>query len=152
MKKSIEAILASLFVGTTLGLGAMTAAVRAESQVNSHLEIAQTLKNKGVETSEEKKREQQLAALLTPYAKITLEQAKQAALSEVNGEEIKEANIDVNKNRSLYYEVEMETRIVYVDAGNGKILGVETIEQESIEANIQSSLKLPNSVNLVFGD
>ncbi len=147
MKKSLEMIVAAIgtfAIGTT-----MTTAVRADSQVNTKLERFQTLNNKEVESTSEQLQEQKLVPILSPYAKITLAQAKQAALREVDGE-IKQANIDVNKNRSLYYEVEMKTQVVYVDAGNGQILGVETAEQESIEAHIQSSLKLPDSVKVVF--
>ena len=63
----------------------MTTAVRADSQVNTKLERFQILNNKEIESTSEQLQEQKLVPILSPYAKIPLAQAKQAALREVDG-------------------------------------------------------------------
>ncbi|KST67400.1 PepSY domain-containing protein [Mastigocoleus testarum] len=128
MENSIKALLTTLLV-TTLGVAGVSPVVRAESP-------------------NEEQQERQIAAKLRPYAKITAEQAKKAAQSTLKGE-VEEVELDANENRSLYYEVESEKTVVYVDAGNGKVLGSEPAGKEgAVEDSLQSSVKVPNSVQL----
>lgn len=67
------------------------------------------------------------SAQLSKLAKITSEQAKQAALAEVPGKVVK-TELD-NENGNVVYSVEIDTgsgvKDVKVDAGNGKVLNVE---------------------------
>lgn len=128
MKNSNKTLLAALLV-TVLGLGGVSTIVLAES------------------TNEEQK-EEQLEAKLRPYAKITSEEAKKAAQMTLQGG-VEEVELDANENRSLYYEVESEKTVIYVDAGNGKVLGSEPAGKEgTVEDTLESSIKVPDNVQL----
>ncbi len=128
MKNSNKTLLAALLV-TVLGVVGVSTVVQAES------------------ASEEQK-EEQLAIKLRPYAKITPEQAKKAAEATLKGE-VEEVELDANKNRSLYYEVESEKIVVYIDAGNAKVLGSETAGKEgAVEDSLESSVKVPDSIQI----
>ncbi len=129
MKKNSTKTLLAAFLVTTLGVAGVSTVVLAES------------------ASEEQK-EEQLTTKLRPYAKITPEQAKKAAQATLKSE-VEEVELDANENRSLYYEVESEKTVVYVDAGNGKVLGSEPAGKEgAVEDSLESSIKVPDSVQI----
>ncbi len=129
MKKNSTKTLLATFLVTTLGVAGVSTVVLAES------------------ASEEQK-EEQLTTKLRPYAKITPEQAKKAAQATLKSE-VEEVELDANENRSLYYEVESEKTVVYVDAGNGKVLGSEPAGKEgAVEDSLESSIKVPDSVQI----
>ncbi|WP_456396891.1 PepSY domain-containing protein [Thermococcus sp.] len=99
--------------------------------------------------------EGQEAKALQSLAKITPEQAKNAALSKVNGSVVK-VELD-NENGYLVYSVEVKTsngiiNDVKVDAGNGKVLYIDNgtdVEKESPESSVEkentNELKEENS-------
>jgi uncharacterized membrane protein YkoI len=69
---------------------------------------------------------------LQPLAKITAQQAQQAAEAPQGGQA---SGVKLeNENGNLVYAVEIGTQEVKVDAGNGKVLYTETAKQEN-EAN-----------------
>ncbi len=69
------------------------------------------------------------AAALAPMAKITAEEAKSFAQDNVGGTATS-AKLE-NENGNVVYEVKIGTKEVKVDAGNGKILNVESDEAEN---------------------
>ena len=130
MKNSTKNLLVAFLV-TALGIGGFSTAVRGESK-------------------NEEQQEQQLAAKLRPYAKITPEEAKKAAQVTLRGD-IEEVELDVNENRSLYYEVESAKTVVYIDAGSGKVLGSEPAgKEDAVEDSLESTIKIPDSVQLPY--
>lgn len=129
MKKSIETLL-SILLFASLAVGGLTTVVRAESR-------------------QEELREEELSDQLRPYAKISPEQAKQAARSILN-DEVEDVELDANRNRTLYYEVESATTIVYVDAGNGRVLGSEPVDEDAVEDALQGSITVPIDIELDF--
>lgn len=73
--------------------------------------------------------EQAEAAALQPLAKITAEQAKNAALNQFPGAVVTKVELD-NENGVLVYSVHLTNASgtrhdVKVDAGSGKVLGIE---------------------------
>ena len=77
----------------------------------------------------EGKNEQDESAALAGKAKITAEQAKQAAESKVGGT-ASDIKLD-NENGSLVYEVKVGKQEVKVDAGNGTVLKIEQADNEN---------------------
>ena len=117
MKNSTKTIVTAL-LATVIGAGEMAAIVYAEN-----LE------------------EQQETESLQSLAKITLEQAKQAAEEAVGGT-ASSVELEV-ENGSLVYQVEIGQTDVVVDAGNGEVLYTES-EDEAIEASRpQGSIQVP---------
>ena len=117
MKNSTKTIVTAL-LATVIGAGGMAAIVYAES-----LE------------------EQQETKSLQSLAKITLEQAKQAAEEAVGGT-ASSVELEV-EDGSLVYEVEIGQTEAIVDAGNGEVLYTES-EDEAIEGSRpQSSIQVP---------
>ena len=86
------------------------------------------------ETKYEGKREQDESKALAGQAKITADQAKQAAEAQVSGT-ASSVELD-NENGSLVYEVKIGNQELKVDAGNGSILKIEQDdnEKEGIES------------------
>nr|MDZ8059222.1 PepSY domain-containing protein [Nostoc sp. EkiNYC01] len=72
--------------------------------------------------------EQQEAAKLQPLAKITAQQAQQAAETSVGGK-AKSVKLE-NEDGNLVYAVEIGQQDVKVDAGNGKVLYAENGNQQ----------------------
>lgn len=91
--------------------------------------------------------EHQEAAKLQPLAKITSQQAQQAAEAAQGGtaSSVKLENEDGN----LVYEVTISQTEVMVDAGNGKVLYTENVNQEEDDATEasrpRSSIQVPNT-------
>jgi uncharacterized membrane protein YkoI len=84
---------------------------------------------------------------LQPLAKITAQQAQQAAES-TQGGQAKNVKLE-NENANLIYAVEIGNREVIVDAGNGKILSTETVNpknQAKEETHPRSSIQVTESL------
>jgi uncharacterized membrane protein YkoI len=80
------------------------------------------------ETKYEGKSEQDESKALAGLAKITADQAKQAAEAQVGGT-TSSVELD-NENGSLVYEVKIGNQEVKVDAGNGSVLKIEQDDNE----------------------
>ncbi|OKH26583.1 peptidase [Hydrococcus rivularis NIES-593] len=92
-----------------------------------HTKIAQASDGDG-ETNDDQE-EQQEDKKLQALAKITAEQAKQAAETSV-GAKASSVKLE-NEDGNLVYAVEIGQKEVKVDAGNGKVLYTENANQES---------------------
>lgn len=90
--------------------------------------------------------EQQEAAKLQPLAKITAQQAQQAAQTAVGG---KASSVKLeDENGNLVYAVEIGKQEVKVDAGNGRVLYSENKNQEDEKneaSRPKSSIQIPNN-------
>ncbi|MGV2830900.1 PepSY domain-containing protein [Myxosarcina sp. GI1(2024)] len=99
--------------------------------------------------ADEEQEEQQEAASLQPLAKITADQAKEAALK-VYSDEVKKLELEA-ENGSLVYEVTVGETEVFVDAGNGEVLYTQGVNEKVDEATEQSrprgSIQVPNDEN-----
>lgn len=85
--------------------------------------------------------EEQQADRLQALAKITLEQAKQAAEAAIGGTA---SSVELEaEDGSLVYEVEIGQTEVVVDAGNGEILYIEE-ENEADASRPQGSIQVPD--------
>ncbi|PMB46119.1 peptidase [Fischerella thermalis CCMEE 5330] len=94
-----------------------------------HTKIAQASDGDG-ETNDDQE-EQQEDKKLQALAKITAEQAKQAAETSV-GDKASSVKLE-NEDGNLVYAVKIGQKEVKVDAGNGKVLYTENANQESDE-------------------
>jgi len=128
MKTSTKIILAAVFVGT-LGLAGLSRVVTAKQpqsfvaiarQHHSAAQVAEVSDGDG-ETNDD-------AAKLQPLAKITAQQAQQAAEASVGGK-AKSVKLE-NEDGNLIYAVEIGRQEVTVDAGNGKVLYTENANEE----------------------
>ncbi|MDZ8226862.1 PepSY domain-containing protein [Nostoc sp. ChiVER01] len=131
MKTSTKIILAAAFVGT-LGLAGLSRVVSAKQpqsfvaiapQHHSTIQVAEASDGDG-ETNDDV----QEAAKLQPLAKITAQQAQQAAEASL-GDKAKSIKLE-NEDGNLIYAVEIGQQEVTVDAGNGKVLYVENANQQ----------------------
>ncbi|MGH2412658.1 MAG: PepSY domain-containing protein [Microcystaceae cyanobacterium] len=152
MKASTTVILAAAMVGT-LGLGALVRIVYATQpnsqgaimhQHHSRTPIAEGHENNG-ETNDDAN-EQEESAQLQSLAKITPQQAQQAAEKAVEG---KATSVQLeNDDGNLVYAVKIALKEVKVDAGNGRVLYVENANQEN-EGNEasrpHSSIQIPHT-------
>lgn len=124
--------LAVLLTTTLISGGLASLAQADESDRSSRVIIAQGVDDK-TEMNEdremeqeqefeedEEKEEQQEATRLQPFAKITADQAKEAALKVQSGE-VKELELEA-EDGNLVYEVTVGETEVFVDAGNGEVL------------------------------
>lgn len=131
MKTSTKIILATAFVGT-LGLAGLARVVSAKQpqspvaivrQHHSTTQVAEVSDGDG-ETNDDA----QEATKLQPLAKITAQQAQQAAETSVGG---KASSVKLeNEDGNLVYAVEIAQQEIKVDAGNGKVLYTENVNQE----------------------
>ncbi|MBN3924260.1 PepSY domain-containing protein [Nostoc sp. NMS4] len=131
MKTSTKIILAAAFVGT-LGLAGLSGVVSAK-QSQSFVAIVRQphLVTKVAEASDgdgETNDDAQEAAKLQPLAKITAQQAQQAAEASVGGK-AKSVKLE-NEDGNLVYAVEIGQQDIKVDAGNGKVLYAENANQQ----------------------
>lgn len=144
MKTSMKVILAAAFAGT-LAVGGLVKVGHAQSPVTvmSHqktIQIAEASDGDG-ETNDDgqEKSESQLQSL----AKITPQQAKQAAETAVGGT-AKKVKLE-NENGSLIYAVEIGSKELTIDAGNGKVLSSESLGQgdNAEQSAPKSSIQVP---------
>lgn len=90
--------------------------------------------------------EQQEAAKLQPLAKITAQQAQQAAQTSVGGQASK-VELE-NEDGNLVYAVKIGQQEVKVDAGNGRVLYSENENQEDEKnetSRPKSSIQVPSN-------
>jgi uncharacterized membrane protein YkoI len=124
MKTSKKIALATALM-SILGVGAVVKIVDASPSSNS-VQVAEASDGDG-EINDDQQEDKKLQAL----AKITAEQAKQAAETSVGG---KASSVKLeNEDGNLVYAVEISQKEVKVDAGNGKVLYTENANQENNE-------------------
>ena len=149
MSNSTKTTLAVLLTSTLVSSG-LIAVAQANSANHSSTIIAQEVEDEEQEQEEseedEELEEQQEAARLQPLAKITAEQAREAALKVQSGE-VTELELEA-ENGSLVYEVTIGETEVFVDAGNGEVLYTQGVNEKVDEATEQSrppsSIQVPN--------
>lgn len=115
-------------------------------QNNSSRESQQTEASDGDGETNDSVKEQQEAAKLKPLAKITAQQAQQAAQTSVGGQATK-VELE-NEDGNLVYAVKIGQQEVKVDAGNGRVLYSESENQgnEKNEASRpKSSIQVPSN-------
>ncbi len=117
MKNSTKIAVAGL-LATIIGAGGMAAVVYAENF-----------------------EEQQETKSLQSLAKITLEQAKQAAEEAVGGT-ASSVELEV-EDGSLVYQVEIGQTEAVVDAGNGEVLYTESENEANEASRPQGSIQVP---------
>ncbi|AHF80124.1 PepSY domain-containing protein [Thermococcus paralvinellae] len=142
--KKIVAALAALIVGLGIGAFALAASNTADNETQTGIHSPNYVGSITVPKTADGISEDQEAKLLQSLAKITPEQAKQAALAEVNGNVIK-VELD-NENGYLVYSVEVKTgdgtiKDVKVDAGNGKILHIDSGIEEETDKELEENNK-----------
>jgi len=140
MKTSIKVILAAAFAGT-LALGGLVKVGHAQSPVavmQQSQKAIQIAEAGETNDDEQEKSESQRQSL----AKITPQQAKQAAETAVGGTATK-VKLE-NENGSLIYAVEIGSKELTIDAGNGKVLSSENLGQgDKAEDAPKSSIQVP---------
>lgn len=151
MNDSIKTILAVLLTGT-IGAGSLiTVALANSSDRAAKVFMTQAVEDETEMESEQESdadeaREEEAAARLQPLAKITADQAKEAALQVQDGK-VRELELEA-ENGSLIYEVTIDETEVFVDAGNGDILYTQGVNEKIDEATEQSrppsSIQVPN--------
>ncbi len=89
-------------------------------------------------------KEQQILLRLQPLAKITIQQALQAAETTQQG---KATSIELeNEAGSLVYSVDIGLKEVIVDAGNGSILRTnDLMNQKNEPSSTRSSIQVPQN-------
>jgi len=115
---------------TSDGDGEVNDATEVNANTNQ-LQAQATSNNRHSRTHKEMdddREDQQEAAKLQPLAKITIQEAKQAAQTAVAGT-ASSVKLE-NENGNLVYEVVIGQQEVMVDAGNGNVLYTENINQE----------------------
>lgn len=146
MKRSTQIIMAVAFIGT-LGLSGLVKTVYArqpESEVaimpqhHSSNKVAQArlseveqqaTEEKGDRETNDDINDRQEAALLQSLAKISPQQAQQAAETAQGG---KASSVKLeNENGSLVYAVKIGQKEIKVDAGNGQVLYIENDDREN---------------------
>lgn len=171
MKTSTKIALASALM-SVLGVGAVVKTVSASPSQNS-IQVAQVsdgdgeandateapeVMNNGVhhtkiaqasdgETNDDQQ-EQQEDKKLQALAKITAEQAQQAAETSV-GTKASSVKLE-NEDGNLVYAVEISQKEVKIDAGNGNVLYTENANQENDEneaSRPKSSIQVPRINN-----
>ena len=116
------------------------------NQNDSSRKSQQTEASDGDGETNDNVEEQQGAAKLQPLAKITAQQAQQAAQTSVGGQASK-VELE-NEDGNLVYEVKIGQQEVIVDAGNGRVIYSENENQEDEKneaSRPKSSIQVPNN-------
>ncbi len=134
-------IAVAAFLGS-LGLAGLALTTDAAPSFNNIL-VAQERESETDDDAEDR----QEAARLQPLAKITPQQARQAAEATQGGTA---SSVELgNEDGNLVYEVTIGQTEVIVDAGNGKVLWTENVNQEDDEATEaarpRSSIQVPKN-------
>lgn len=119
---------------------------QSTDQNDSNRESQQTETSDGDGETNDDVEEQQEAAKLQPLAKITAQQAQQAAQTSVGGQASK-VELE-NEDGNLVYAVKIGQQEVKVDAGNGQVLYSENENQEDEKneaSRPKSSIQVPNN-------
>ncbi|WP_055073763.1 PepSY domain-containing protein [Pseudanabaena sp. 'Roaring Creek'] len=145
MKTSTKAILVATLVGL-VGIGGLAKAARAipmQSAKPAAIEVAEREMSETRETGESRDDliDANQSAKLRALAKITPQQAQQAAEATVAG---KATSVKLeNEDGSLVYSVAIAQKEVIVDAGNGRVLSTESLNNEGGESNhVRSSIQV----------
>ena len=145
MKTSTKAILVATLVGL-VGIGGLAKAARAipmSTAKPSAIEVAEREMSETRETGESRDDliDATQSAKLRAMAKITPQQAQQAAESAVAG---KATSVKLeNEDGSLVYSVAIAQKEVKVDAGNGRVLYTDSLNNEGNESNhVRSSIQV----------
>ncbi len=145
MKTSTKAILVATLVGL-VGIGSLAKAARAipiQANQPSAIEVVDRETSEARETGESKDDQMDAtqSAKLRALAKITPQQAQQAAEAAVTGKATS-VNLE-NENGSLVYSVAIAQKEVKVDAGNGRVLYTDSLNNEGNESNhVRSSIQV----------
>lgn len=141
-------------VATLAGVVGFAGVNRMVSAQSTQTPSAATAQQRPAETAEpnegsgenETANEQQETAKLQALAKITPQQAQQAASAAQPGQ-VSGVKLE-DENGSLVYAVKIGQNEVKVDAGNGQVLYTETPNSEQNEANRpKGSIQVPQSGN-----
>jgi Peptidase propeptide and YPEB domain len=143
----------SILVGLTvslLGLAGINRLVSAAPSVNPVAILKEQVKfpekeasDRDSETNDDAK-EQQESKQLEALAKITPQQAQQAALVAQPGQ-VSRIQLE-NEDRNLVYTIVIGQKNVTIDAGNAKVLDTEDSKSENNDKNqLRSSIQVPNS-------
>ncbi len=145
MKTSIKVILATAFAGT-LALAGLANVGNAQSpaavmQSQNGVKIAEASDGDG-ETNDDAQ-DKQSQSKLQSLAKITPQQAKQAAETAVGGTATK-VKLE-SENGNLVYAVEIGSKELTIDAGNGQVLSSENAGQgdNAEQSAPKSSVQVP---------
>jgi hypothetical protein len=136
MKTSTKIVLAASLIGI-LGLGGLVWSVKAQPSsspvavMSQHHMVAEASDGDG-ETNDDAK-ETQEGAKLQSLAKISPQQAQQVAES-AQGAKASSVKLE-NENGNLVYAVAIGQKEVKVDAGNGKVLYIDAVNNEQNEGN-----------------
>ncbi|PSF32930.1 peptidase [Aphanothece hegewaldii CCALA 016] len=145
MKTSTKIAVATFVLGI-LGVATITQTTYALSKETFN-KVAEAV-NRNWEANDDLEEVQEVIQL-QKLAKISLQQASQAAQQKIGGEP-HQVELE-NENGNLVYTVEIGETEVIVDAGNGRVLYVEKLNQEDNEAaeasRPRSSIQVPNSQN-----
>ena len=145
MKTSTKTILVATLVGL-VGIGGLAKASRAnplQATKPLPIEVAEREMSETREISESRDGliDATQSTKLRSLAKITPQQAQQAAEATVAG---KATSVKLeNENGNLVYSVEIAQKEVIVDAGNGRVLSTESLNNEGGESNqVRSSIQV----------
>jgi uncharacterized membrane protein YkoI len=124
-----------------VGIGEQEVFVDAES---GKIVLIENLREKGDRDDIARSTE---ALKLQQLAKITVQDALQAG-ERFSGNQAHSIDLE-NKDGNLVYEVVAELKVVFIDAGNGKVLFSETVGQadESDRSEVNSSIQIPSTHN-----
>ena len=133
IKTTLSVLLATTLVGSGLTAIALADSVERDSKTVTAQEVED--EDREFEEDEELEEEQE-AARLQPLAKISADQAREAALQVQDGK-VTELELEA-EDGSLVYEVTIGETEVFVDAGNGDILYTQGVNEKVDEATEQA--------------
>ena len=133
IKTTLSVLLATTLVGSGLTAIALADSVERDSKTVTAQEVED--EDREFEEDEELEEEQE-AARLQPLAKISADQAREAALQVQDGK-VTELELEA-EDGSLVYEVTIGETEVFVDAGNGDILYTQEVNESVDEATEQA--------------
>ncbi len=134
MARTLEKAVFGVLMVLALGIGSMLVSAAATNKnpmdFVSSIRVADLGKDNAPGISEAKE-----SAQLAPLAKITAQQAKTVALKKVSGT-VNKVELD-NENGNVVYSVEVKNNKkssdVKIDAGNGKVLKIESGTEDATE-------------------
>lgn len=149
MRTLKKIIIATAVIGS-FSLGGLAQNAYA-TQPQTSILVAQTNDSDG--ESNEDAKEQQEEANLQSLAKITAQQALQAAETAQGG---RASSVELeNEDGNLVYQVKIGQKEVIVDAGDGKVLYTEDVNQEDENneaSRPKSSIQVPDNDREAKGD
>jgi uncharacterized membrane protein YkoI len=116
------------------------ASIKAIAQDYKITQIAESSNGDGDGETNDERQDQQESARLQSLAKITPQQAQESAEKAVGGQS-KRVQLE-NEDGDVVYSVLIDKKDIKVDAGNGKVLYIENLEEPTSEMNEKN---LPHS-------